>query len=298
MSGRKPPSRMAADLALVSVALIWGATFVMVKKALGDISTVLFLALRFSIAAAVLWITFRGRGAHFPRNHKFELRAGAVVGMFLFAGYMLQTAGLKLTTASQAAFITGFNIVLVPLFGALVYRRVPKISEVTGVAMATVGTGLMTLRSARFDIGRGDLLVLGCAIAFAFHILVLGHYSRQMSFESLSLYQIATCAVLGLASFWWFETPRVVWSWAVVIALVVTSLLATALSFSVQSWAQQFTTPTRTALIFSLEPVFAWVTSFLAAREVLCPRAAVGAILILAGILTVELKPMRFLSHP
>jgi drug/metabolite transporter (DMT)-like permease len=289
---------MAADLALVSVALIWGATFVMVKKALGDISTVLFLALRFSIAAIALWLTFRGRGAHFPRDPKLEFRAGAIVGMFLFAGYMLQTAGLKLTTASQAAFITGFYIVLVPLFGALVYRRAPQLSELTGVAMATIGTGLMTLRSARFDIGRGDLLVLGCAIAFAFHILILGHYSRRMSFESLSLYQIATCAFLGLGSFWWFETPRVVWTWAVIIALMVTSLLATALSFSVQSWAQQFTTPTRTALIFSLEPVFAWVTSFLAAREVLSPRAAAGAILILAGILTVELKPMRFLSHP
>jgi drug/metabolite transporter (DMT)-like permease len=298
MSGRKPPSRVAADLALVSVALIWGATFVMVKKALGDISTVLFLALRFSIAAIALWLTFRSRGAHFPRDSRLEIRAGVIVGLFLFAGYLLQTAGLRLTSASQAAFITGFYIVLVPLFGALVYRKAPRISELIGVAMATAGTGLMTLRSARFDIGRGDLLVLGCAIAFASHILVLGHYSRRMSFETLSLYQIATCAVLGLASFWWFETPRVVWSWAVVIALAVTSLLATALSFSVQSWAQQFTTPTRTALIFSLEPVFAWVTSFLAAREVLSPRAAIGAMLILAGILTVELKPMRFLSHP
>ncbi len=298
MSARKPPSRIAADSALVGVALIWGSTFVLVKNALGDISTVLFLALRFSIAALVLWLTFRGRGAHYPRDSKKELRGGVIVGLFLFAGYLLQTAGLKLTTASQAGFVTGFYIVLVPLFGALVYRRSPQISELMGVAMATAGTAMMTLRSARFDIGRGDLLVLGCAVAFAFHILVLGHYSRQMSFETLSFYQIATCAALSLASFWWFETPRVVWSWAVIVALLVTSLLATALSFSVQSWAQQFTTPTRTALIFSLEPVFAWVTSFLAAGEVLSARAALGAILILAGILTVELKPMRFLSHP
>jgi drug/metabolite transporter (DMT)-like permease len=298
MSASKPPSRLAADLALVGVALIWGSTFVMVKKALGDISTLLFLAWRFSIAAVVLWLTFRGRGSHFPRDRKLEFRGGVFVGLFLFAGYLLQTAGLRLTSASQAGFITGFYIVLVPLFGALIYWRIPQISELLGVAMATVGTGLMTLRSVRFDIGRGDLLVLGCAVAFALHIMVLGHYSRQMSFETLSLYQIATCAVLGLASFWWFETPRIVWSWAVVIALAVTSLLATALSFSVQSWAQQFTTPTRTALIFSLEPVFAWVTSFVVAREVLSPRAVAGAILILAGILTVELKPMRFLSHP
>jgi drug/metabolite transporter (DMT)-like permease len=298
MSGRTPPSRFTADLALVSVSLIWGATFIMVKKALGDISTVLFLALRFSIAAVALWITFRSRGAHYPRDRKLEFRAGTVVGLFLFAGYLFQTAGLKLTSASQAGFITGFYIVLVPLLGAAIYRRPPQFSELVGVAMATAGMGMMTLRSARFEIGRGDLLVLACAVAFAFHILVLGHYSRKMSYESLSLYQIATCAVLSLASFWWFETPRLVWSWGVVIALAVTSLLATALSFSVQSWAQQFTTPTRTALIFSLEPVFAWVTSFLVAGEVFSPRAAAGALLILAGILTVELKPMRFLSHP
>ncbi len=298
MSAAKPRSRAAADLALVAVALIWGSTFVMVKQALADISTVLFLALRFSIAALALWLTFRGRGAHFPRDRKVELRGGLLVGAFLFAGYLLQTAGLKLTSAAQAGFITGFYIPLVPIFGALVYRRAPQLSEVMGVAMATAGMGLMTLRPGRFEIGRGDLLVLGCAVAFAFHILLLGHYSRRMSFETVSLNQIATCAVLALASFRWLETPRVKWSWPVIVALGVTSLLATALSFSVQSWAQQFTTPTRTALIFSLEPVFAWATSFLVAGEVLSPRAAAGAVLILAGILTVELKPMRFLSHP
>jgi drug/metabolite transporter (DMT)-like permease len=157
--------------------------------------------------------------------------------------------------------------------------------------------GLMTLNSFRLDINFGDLLVLGCSFAYALHIVVLGHFSRQMSFETLALNQIATGALLGSLTFWWVETPRVVWSRDVVAALIVTSLLATALAFSVQSWAQQFTTPTRTALIISLEPIFAWATSFLVAGELLTLRAATGAMLILAGILFVELKPIRFRAH-
>jgi drug/metabolite transporter (DMT)-like permease len=298
MIAKSPRGRLRADLALVAVALIWGSTFVMVKRALDDVSTILFLALRFSIAAAALWFTFRGRGTHYPRNRAAELRGGAAVGAFLFAGYLLQTAGLKSTTAAKAGFITGFYIVLVPLLGAAIYRKMPHSSEVIGVVMATVGMSMMTLQSAKLDIGRGDLLVLGCAVAFACHILALGHYSRSMSYEALSLYQVGACALLAGGSFWWMETPRLVWSWAVIVTLAVTSLLATALSFSVQSWAQQFTTPTRTALIFSLEPVFAWITSFLLAGEVLSLRAAAGAVLILSGILLVEMKPIRFLSHP
>jgi drug/metabolite transporter (DMT)-like permease len=119
-----------------------------------------------------------------------------------------------------------------------------------------------------------------------------------MSYESLAINQIGAGALLGAVTFWWIETPRLAWNAAVVTALLVTSLLATAVAFAVQSWAQQFTTPTRTALIFSLEPVFAWVTSFLLAGETLSPRATTGAILILAGILFVELKPIRFGSHP
>lgn len=295
---KNPPSRLRADLGLVLIALIWGSTFVLVKRALDDVSTVLFLALRFSLAAVALWFTFRGRGSHYPRSRKTEWQGGLIVGICLFAGYLFQTAGLKYTTPAKAGFITGFYIPLVPLVGALVYRRAPVASELLGVVLATVGMALMTVGASVFDIGRGDLLVLGCAFAYAFHILALGHFSKRLSYESLSLNQVATCAMLSLASFWWIETPRLVWSWPVITALAVTSLLATALSFSIQSWAQQFTTPTRTALIFSLEPVFAWITSFLLEGERLSARAAAGAVLILVGILTVELKPIRFGHHP
>jgi drug/metabolite transporter (DMT)-like permease len=167
-----------------------------------------------------------------------------------------------------------------------------------GIAMATVGMGMMTLERAALRIGYGDLLTLACALAFAGHILVIGHYAGRVTFEGLALLQIATAAILAGSTFWWTEVPRIVWSGRVILTLAVTSLLATALAFAVQTWAQQYTTPARTALIFALEPVFAGLTSFFFFGERFMARAIAGAALILAGILTVELKLVQRRPHP
>lgn len=286
----RPGSRGAAELSLVLVSLLWGATFVLVQNALDDISTVLFLALRFSIAAAVLALVHRVRGGRFSRA---GLGAGILVGSLLYAGYLLQTLGLRHTTPATSGFITGLYVVLVPLLSAAALRRLPGWAEWTGFALAAVGMGLMTVDTARFAVGRGELLTLGCAFAFALHILALGHWSQRMPTDWLALLQIAACAVIALGSFWWTEAPYLRWSPAVVGAIAVTSLLATALAFWVQTWAQARTTPTRAALIFSLEPLFAWATSWLLEGEVLTLRAAAGAVCILAGVLLVELTPRR-----
>ncbi len=284
--------RLRAELLLVAVAAIWGATFVIVKDALEQVSTLLFLGVRFTIAAVALALLFRGRlGTHHHLKRTGEVRAGLIVGLFLFAGYVLQTAGLRYTTAAKAGFITGFYIPLVPVVSALIYKRLPHASEILGVALATAGMTLLTMTSLNLDVSRGDLLVLGCSVAFAFHIVVLGHYSKHLSFEKLALYQISAASLLSLATFWWAEPMRWKLTGGVAFAIGLTALLATAFAFAAQTWAQQFTTPTRTALIFSLEPVFAWVTAFLLAGETLTGRALTGAALILAGILAVELKP-------
>jgi drug/metabolite transporter (DMT)-like permease len=297
MAGNHPP-RLKADLALIFIAAVWGSTFVLVKEALDSASTMLFLTIRFGVAALALALLYRRRAAPKPGARRRELLAGALVGFCLFTGYFFQTLGLKYTTAAKAGFITGFYIALVPFLSAALYRRVPHPSEVVGAAMATVGIGLMASPSLRFDIAAGDLLVLASTVAYAFHIVVLGHFSTEMSYEGLSVNQIACGALLGLVSFWWIEEPHIVWNASVIVALAVTSLVATALAFSIQSWAQQFTTPTRTALIFALEPVSAWIASYLLRGEVLAARAVVGAGLILAGILLVELKPVGWGGHP
>ena len=290
MSREKPPG-LLVDLSLVAVAMIWGATFVLVKRALADVSTLLFLALRFAGATAALLFVFR---KHFRSpNLSYSLRGGFFAGTCLFAGYVLQTFGLKYTSASKTGFITGLYIPLVPLFSSIFYRRLPQIAELAGVVTAFAGLALMTVERDLLSLSLGDLLVAGCAVAYALHMLVLGRYAKAANTGVLTVTQIATAGLLSAATFWWAEPIRIQWSRDVWIALVVTSLLATALAFAVQTWAQRWSSPTRTALIFSMEPVFAWATSYAVAGELLSRRATVGAGLILAGILMVELKPAR-----
>lgn len=288
--------RSAAELALLFNVIVWGATFVLVKQALDDVSPILFLAIRFSIAAVVLVIVFRR-----PLRRVFRWKtaaAGALAGVCLYAGYLLQTLGLQSTSAPKSAFLTGLTSVLVPFLGALVYKTKPQLSEVVGVFVATAGLWLMTLPGAVGPIARGDLLTLLCAIGFAAHIVSLGHYSEGMRFEVLSVAQIGAAAVLALGSFWWAEAPRVVWRPLVIWALLISGFLSTAMAFTIQAWAMQYTSATRTALIYLLEPVVAWVVAFWLVGEGLAPRAGAGAALILLGVLLVELKPLRPRQHP
>lgn len=290
------PASWRADLALAAVALIWGATFVLVKEALRDVSTLVFLSLRFALAALALGWAFRPLAAKF-RDPAVTIRGGLAAGVCLFAGYLLQTLGLRYTTPSKSAFLTGLSIVMVPLLGALLGRRVPSGSELLGVVAAGAGMGLLTLEGGLGRMNLGDLLTLTCAAGFALHILAVAHWAPRTSFQGLTLVQVATAASLAAASFWWAEPAYLRWTPGVAAALGVTGLLATALAFSVQAWAQQRTTATHTALMFALEPVFASLASWLFTGERLSARQAAGAVLILAGILQVELKPVRRGAH-
>jgi drug/metabolite transporter (DMT)-like permease len=290
------PASWKVDGSLVAVALIWGATFVLVKQALADVSTLLFLTLRFSIAAVALAIIFRKQFR--APNALASLLGGVLAGVFLFGGYVLQTAGLKFTSASKAGFITGLYVPLVPIIGGLIHQKLPQISELIGIVIAFTGMVLLTVQKDILHISGGDLLVAGCAAAFACHIVILGRFAPRSNLGVLTVAQIATGALLGAATFWWVEPVRLEWSPSVWVALAVTSLLATALAFAIQTWAQRWSSPTRTVLIFSLEPVFAWLTSYIVAGEVLSHRGVAGAAFILAGILIVELKPFRATSQP
>jgi drug/metabolite transporter (DMT)-like permease len=288
--------RWSAELALVGNAFIWGSTFVVVKSALDDASTLVFLALRFTLAAVALGVAFRPLPSKFAAGPAL-VRAGMVAGLFLFCGFLCQTLGLRYTTPSKSAFITGLSIVIVPVLAAAVQRKAPRLPEWMGVAIATFGLGLLTLEGPISRVNAGDLLTVGCAIAFAIHILVVGFYVPKFGFQALTLVQVATSAGLA-AMFWWVEPVVLRPSAGLLFALVVTALLATALAFSVMTWAQQYTSPTRTALIFALEPVFAWATSFALTGELLSRRATAGALLILAGIVLVELKPFGLKKRP
>jgi drug/metabolite transporter (DMT)-like permease len=164
------------------------------------------------------------------------------------------------------------------------------------VVLATAGLALLTLPESGLGVGLGDLLTVVCALSFAAHIVIVGHFSAKCSFQVMSLTQICTAALIAGGSFWWAEHPRVHWTPRLLIAIMVTGLLATALGFAADPG--RGTSPTRTGLILSLEPVFAWVTSYLVAGESLSVKGVSGALLILSGILLAELKPRWLGQHP
>ncbi len=292
-SDNRPP-RWHADLALALVALVWGTTFVVVKSALNDISTLYFLALRFSLASLCLLLIFwRPFSQATKRAVWMGLRGGAVAGLFLWLGYVLQTVGLKYTTAGNSGFLTGLYIVLVPLISAAIYRRWPNPREFGGILVASAGMLLLTLPAARggpFRINYGDLLTVGCAVVFAFHLLLVGYYSQREMFQAVALGQIACAALLSTISLA-IEPPTARWRPSLLFAILLTAVFATAIAFALQTWGQQHTTATRTALIFALEPVFALATAVSVGRERLTWAALAGGALILTGILAVELKP-------
>jgi drug/metabolite transporter (DMT)-like permease len=284
---------LKAHILLVLVTLIWGATFVVIKYALADISPLLFNAVRMLLAAICLSVLYWKRIARIDAK---TFRSGLVVGIFLWAGYEFQTTGLRLTTPSKSGFITGISVVLVPVFMAMFWRRRVNRWTLLGVAAAFVGLALMTIPSGASttadwsSVNRGDVLTLACAVAFAFQIIFLGRATQKYSFQQIAFLQTAVAATFMFATIPVAETVHVIWSPRVIWAIVTTGVLGTALAFTVQAWAQQFTPPTHTALIFALEPVFAWLTSFIVLGERLGLRPALGALLILTGVMVSELR--------
>ena len=274
------------------MTLIWGSTFVLIKKALLSASPLFFNAVRMSLAAILLAVFYRRQLARLTRP---ALWAGITVGVFLFLGYAFQTTGLHLTTPSKSAFLTGISTVLVPLLLIVIWKAHINRWRAVGIVTAFLGLFFMTVPPGRQGIAdfantnAGDLLSIACAIAFAFQIILIGRASQRFPFAQIAVLQMATAALLTAMATPLLEHPHLELAPTVVTAVLVTGILGTAVAFTVQAWAQQFTPATHAALIFTLEPVFAWLTSFMVLKERLGIRAGAGALLILAGVLVSEL---------
>jgi drug/metabolite transporter (DMT)-like permease len=276
-----------AEVALVGVAAVWGLTFTMVQDAIERLPAMTFLGYRFCAAALIVAVVFRRRIRSLGRDGWL---AGLSMGVFLTAGYVFQTLGLERTSASNAGFITGLFVVFTPVLAALFLGE--RIAPPAWAAAGTSALGLYLLSGAGGGFRlRGDGLVLLCAVAFAAHILATGRAVRRHDVGALLVVQLGVCGsvclVLGAAG-GELEAPRggTVWS-----ALIVTSLIASALGFFVQTFAQQHAAPARTALILASEPVFAGLFGYALAGDRLSALALSGAVLILAAIVAVEVIP-------
>ncbi|AGB40487.1 putative permease, DMT superfamily [Halobacteroides halobius DSM 5150] len=278
--------RLKADLALLMVVLIWGSTFAIMKGIFNTITPVYFLTLRFGVATLILVIIFHKRLSSLDFA---TLKAGLVAGLFLFGGYAFQVTGLELTTASSAGFITGLSVVLVPLFSALFFRKVPPFMTWLGVILATLGLGLLSFEG-QLLFNLGDFLVLLCACSLALHILLVDRYVQEKDAVLLAIVQIATVALLSSMWVGFKGSYQSVSSFEVWSSIIYMGALATAVAFLIQNKAQTFTTPTRTAIIFSLEPIFGALFAYLYLGEVISLQGYLGGSLIVLGMLLAEVK--------
>jgi len=277
-----------ADLALLVLTLVWGTTFTLVKRVLdAGTSPGVFLSLRFGLATAVLgglWLVRR------QRITPGLLRDGGLLGLAMFAGFALQTFGLRFTTPSRSGFITGLAVVVVPLIAKFLQGRRVGGPAWTGVALAVVGLAMLTRPfsgDASTLVQFGDLLTLGCAVAYAFQIVWTSEFSPRHSLVSLTFVQIAV-TFLGSLLLVAFEPVRLAPSRELLGTVLFTSLAMTVGAFFVMNWAQRHTTAVRAAIIYALEPPAAAVFSHLVTGEVLPPFGLAGGALILLGIVVAE----------
>ena len=286
-----------AHTLLLGVVAVWGSTFVVVKGALRDCSPLLFnecrMLLAFAVLAAIHWREWR-------RMSVSAVLSGAVAGLLLGAGYELQTSGLVYTTAARSAFLTGLVVVMVPLFSILPRLRAPEshapgwpnlfgaIGAFAGIVLLTTPEGT-PLREFTHGINVGDLLSLTCAVAFALHLLSLSHLARRVPTAQLATLQIGFAALAMTITTPLLERTRLHWSGMLIAALVVCAVLATAVAFTVQSWAQRHLQASHTAMLLALEPAFALLFSLLFLGEHLTIRSGTGAALILLSLIGSEL---------
>jgi drug/metabolite transporter (DMT)-like permease len=279
--------RLAADAALLAVATSWGATFPLAKRLLTELPPFFYLALRFSLAAALL---FAVAGRQLPKLGKRGLADGAILGALLTAGYGFQTVGLRTASATVAAFLTGLSVVMVPLLGALGGRR-PAVLAWIGVACALVGLALLTLqRGAGMRFGVGEFLLLCCALAFAVHIVYQSRVASRWDAMPLGLVQITVVALLTLLFSLGERHPSAITPYAA-WALIFMAVVCSAAAFTIQAWAQRFTPATHVGLLFAFEPVAAAIFAWAWLGERLSGGQWLGAGFILAGIVLAEWTP-------
>ncbi len=276
-------SETRAGAGVLVAALLFGSTFVVMRDSIDDASPTAFLAVRFGIGAAALFAFARARRIPFPRH---VLGPALACGTALLVGYVLQTVGLQYTTTSTSAFITYLLVVLVPVFGAIAHRVLPALHVM--LAVAITATGLWLLTGGVDAVGRGEVLTLGCAAAYAIHILFVGRWANDFDvawFTGVQLLVVSVaCLVPGqLQGGYGFDAQ----SWT---GAITTGLGASALALGLQVYGQRVLGPTRTALLLMVEPVSAAVVGYLIGER-LGVDGAFGAALILGGVSLAELGP-------
>ncbi|MDA2933300.1 DMT family transporter [Acidobacteria bacterium AH-259-D05] len=272
------------------VALLWGFSFLVVKDALSAITPFWFVFLRFLTASLVLAFLFPRFWRDFQSS---TLLYSLVIGLFLYLGFTFQTLGLRYTSPAKSAFITGSSVLMVPLLDLFIFRIKFRRNVGIGILTAFVGLYLLTRPDHLMGWNKGDGLTCLCAVAFAFHIIFTARYAVRSPYRQLAIFQICWTFILSIPLALMIETPQLLYPVSIYISLIYLGVFCSALAFLIQTHAQQYTSASRTALIFSLEPVFAAIASAAFYGERLTLLAWFGGLLIVIGVLAGELGVIK-----
>ena len=284
-----------ADLLLLTVAIAWGVTFLMVQDAISTTPVYAFLFFRFALASILMFIiSYR----FLNELNKKTILYGVILGIFLFSAFATQTFGLMYTKSSIVAFITGLNVICVPFLTYLFFKDKIKLNVLIASFIAVIGLYLLTM-SGTLVFEKGEFLTLICAILFALQIIFTGKFSNQVNVFLLVLFQLITVSILALIFSLSLDsvTFNIPYNYAFFKAVIITAIFATVYAFLIQTYMQQFTTATKTAIIFAMEPVSASVFAYFTANEVLTIVQFIGAVLIILATLIAELKFNKKSKH-
>lgn len=284
-------TQLKADFTMLVVTLFWGSSYLFMKMGLESIQGFNLIALRFGIAFVLAGLVFYKRFMHIDFQ---TIKYGFLLGSILFSAISVVTIGVKSTSVSNAGFLFSLAVVFVPLLLAIFFRQKTEKRMVIGVVFAIVGIALLTLNDG-LSISTGDFLIILGALFYAIYIIVTDKLTKNVDSISLGILQLGFTGAWGLLLSLFFENPHLpntTESWVSILAL---SIFCSAIGFIGQTAAQQYTTPTHTGLIFSLEPVFAALFAFIFAGEVLSEKGYIGAFLVLIGILTTKIDFKKFM---
>ncbi|MEJ5351067.1 MAG: DMT family transporter [Melioribacteraceae bacterium] len=299
-SKEKKSTHFLGEGALLLMTIIWGGTFVIVKESLHDISSMLFVSIRFGVAALIISAYL------FFKNYKINKQAflsGIFLGLFLFFGFMFQTIGLKYTTATKSGFITGSLVVMVPFLQMLIEKKIPSKGALIGTLLVFIGilflsSGGSSIKNFLSELGKtfniGDTFTLICALFFALHVVYMDIISPKHDFWILFVSQLISVSVFAflMSLIFHFSALELIkikltsnlWS-----GLLYTSLLATCVNFGLQTKFQKLVSPTKAGIIYSFEPIFAAIFAFFILNEKFTNFGLLGSVLIFSGLIVSEI---------
>lgn len=279
--------QLKADLSLLGITMIWGASFTLMKEGIKDIPPYTFLAIRYIIGCLILAIIFYKRMKNIDRE---TLKYGIIIGAALTGGGIFQIVGLQFTTASKSGFITGLCVVFVPIFLSIMNRKLPDKKSTMGIFLSLLGLGLLTL-SGDLGINKGDFLTLISAVFFAGQVIFIDRFAPRFDTIALTVVELGTISVISLILGFFLEGCKVTFTGYSVFSILFTGILCSALAYFVQMEMQKHTTATHAALIFLGEPVFSAIIAAIFLKEIMTIKMVFGCILILMGMIISEFNP-------